>query len=126
MAYVLPTFNLSLDYWFPGDRPSTDPPDTQVQCQLYVYSRAMLFDRVTPITLTAEAVETYIRLSFDELYRIGPTIVGGTFRYADPFGIDWFWNTIAWEFVHLGFPNEYAQARVIQCNADLTVPASFR
>lgn len=104
--YHLPVFNTTFDFWFPGHHPATDPLDGQIKGQLYLNSRELA------VSLGANV--SVIRISSGDLYTWGPAMVGSNWQFTDAIGNVWTYRCATWDFMHLGFPNEYVALQVTQ------------
>lgn len=125
MAYNLPNFNIPGDVWFAGNAPILGPPDnTGNFYQLYTYSRAdpgisdFAPDLFRPTILVRVPVALYPHL--------GPPLVGCIFGFTDSQGFVWYYSVKWWNMVHQGFPNEYVECQVAQCDSAGVSPDSGR
>jgi len=110
MAYTVPQFNILVDVWDAGHVPDDDAPDFEnVTGQLYVYSRVS-FD-VQPCDLELYQPALQLRLPLDVL-----AIWVSSQVYEIPAESGRYYRARFKERVHIGFPNEYLVAYVVQCN----------
>lgn len=112
MAYTLPQFNVPVDVWSAGHVPSEDDPDFEnVASQFYVYSRVSFDVQPCELELYHPALQVRMPLAALLAWREGqvfeiPAESGRYYRAR--------WK----DRVHLGFPNEYLVAFIVQCRAD--------
>lgn len=112
MAYNLPTFNLLADVWYAGKNPAADDPDAEnVPLQFYLASKGTYDvdpcdnkNYTPPIWLRMPMTETAIWTS-GQVWEV-PAETGRYYRARFK------------DVMHLGFPNQYLIAVVVQCNAE--------
>jgi len=110
MAYTVPVFNVPIDVWDAGHVPDDDVPDFEnVTVQFYVYSRVS-FD-VQPCEL--ELYNPPIQIGFP-VSTLAIWVSGQVFEVPAESGR--YYRARFKEKLHLGFPNEYLVAYVVQCN----------
>jgi len=110
MAYTVPVFNVPIDVWDAGHVPDDDVPDFEnVTVQFYVYSRVS-FD-VQPCELELYNPPIQIRFPVSTL---AIWVSGQVFEVPAESGR--YYRARFKEKLHLGFPNEYLVAYVVQCN----------
>lgn len=121
--YTVPHFNLSANLWLCDGavKPSAGEPDVEdFPTQKYISSRTMV-----PLTLpTAEGFfvqrNPMILLRFPRLGEFSGPWQGWKVTCCEvPAGSGQYYRTYHQEVQHEGFPNEYAQLAVVQCDADL-------
>jgi len=110
MAYTPPQFNIPVDVWSTGHIPDDDDPDFEnVSAQFYIYSRVSadvhpceleLYHPITQIRLPVSVAVLWVSAQIFEV----PSESGRYYRAKLK------------ERIHLGFPNEYLVAYVVQCN----------
>lgn len=124
MAFSLPVFNISFNYWFPGVDPSTHPPSTGTPGQLYVYSRysGLIGPGLTP----QYPPEVIIRVPVGWLTAVNAPYRAGIFSFTDVAGIEWFYAVAWWEHMHAYFPNEYVAFFCQQCTDTGSIPDTSR
>lgn len=115
MAFTLPNFNLTLDWWVYGNLPSLGPPDIGgVPAQLYVDTRTLF---VVPKAGGVDAIFVeWMRIQNVWPFVFPPPYVGSVFGWTDPAGNQWYYLVKSWEWAHVGFPNEYLDMLVMQCD----------
>lgn len=115
---TVPIFNLSYDWWLPGNAPPA-PPDVQDVCQLYYFSKF-------PPTSAVFRPFGEIRVARQFWSNIAIPTIDGLWRLTDFFGNKWYYKTIWWDYFHLGMPNEYICNVVEQCDATRVTPDPTR
>lgn len=115
MAFSLPSFNIVVNWWVPGNTPFANPPSvTNMPAQLYWYSRGS-WD-TTPTVPTEWYPSVFIRLAnTSPVGTVGPA-VGGIFSFQPTFGPVRYYAVTWWDFIHPGFGNEYMSFMVRQCD----------
>jgi len=115
MAFIptLPTFNLMGDYLGP-------PSVSDVPFQLYWPSRSLLDIQANARTLWVPPI--YVRLGKDFLDYAPTPWVGKLFRYEATDEETYYFKIRWWEYLHVGFPNEYLVWLVEQCNSSGVCP----
>jgi len=114
MAVSLPDFNVLFSIWlFPNTPGDGDPPDyTDVDGQLYFDSR----QAGGPIDYTAlDKFSPYviIRMSLERITEWMDTYI---IVWQDPLDNDTYYRAFFKQRVHAGFPNEYLEIFVFQCD----------
>jgi len=125
---TLPSFNLLFDFWIVAHTPPVGVPDhANLPGQLYVHSRADIdiFNTIgNPSTYTPPV---FIRLPTAAALLVTATpAVAGAFRTITTGGRSLFYVVNWWEWMHLGFGNQYAAFLVKQCNNAMTTPDPSR
>jgi len=110
MAYTPPNFNITVNVWNTGHVPDVDFPDVvDLAAQFYIYSRVSA--DIHPCELELYHPLTQIRLP---LAAIALWVAGQIFEVPAASGR--FYRAKLKDRIHLGFPNEYLVAYVVQCN----------
>lgn len=112
-SFVLPNFNLVMDYWQPGMLPVSSPAFTKVAAQLYFHSRADT--NIQPSSVQIYMPSIYVRTPSAVLGAMVPPLVGGIFGIGIA-STNYYWLIRWWEFTHLLFPNQYITFQVQQVN----------
>jgi hypothetical protein len=125
MAVTAPSFNLTVDYFAPGNLPNGGSPDaSHLPAQLYIHSRADIAMTKSPPGTFIPPV--YWRMPYTFMGLIGPPIVDGFIQWTDPDGNVWNYQILWWEWTHANFPNAYIEMFCVQCQDDGTVPDGNR
>ena len=123
MAFNLPSFNLTFDYWSPGVAPNSAPADGQILGQLYVHSRNNTDLRVAVAQIETPSV--YIRLPIAAWFGATTLGVNAFLAWTNTYRTYWY-RVRWWEITHAGFANQYVSALVEQCLDDGTFPDTTR
>lgn len=119
MAFTKPSFNRPYQLWLTGNFPPS-APDWAASCQLYVAPRP--FVPVFKPSPTPGVPDIYIRVDNDLYNLLATPFTDALFEVQDVWGFGWYYLVMWWEYVHQGFPNEYIQLAVFQCDQLRTVP----
>lgn len=111
-VFTPPIFNILANLWFCGNTPNSGPFDFENQeCQLYIYSRALL--DIEPGSPELWIPPVWLRMPTAAVANWTSTFIAeveaGSGRYY----------LARWKDVlHLGFPNEYRVILMEQCDGD--------
>lgn len=122
--YNLPIFNLKMDWWDNSAPPHGRAPDASIFTQLYVNSKPGF--AVSPTVPMDWNPPIVIRLSSSDFDAFMPPAVSSYWHWVDGAGNNWYWLVSWWERIHAGFPNEYVEMTVVQCDAFGVSPDSNR
>lgn len=113
--YTLPDFNLVMDVWVSPNTPfGGGPADfAAVPCQLYVNNKP--FDSIDAATFKDFFPHSFIRIKREERNIMGP-LVKSIWQWTDVDSLVWQWTVAWWSQIHPGFPNEYIELCVNQCD----------
>jgi len=114
MPFMPPSFNLLAQVWNAGHTPATDLPDRRDEaCQLYVPSRAV------PVWDQGLDFPWHFVIILRRPSGL-PELARGDIVGLSP-GPDYY--LVRWtQKVHYGFPNEYRESYVTQCDSAGTSP----
>lgn len=126
MAVTLPNFNITFDYWNPGNTPSGGARDGTVNGQLYLHSRGDYIQNPA-VPTDAFMPNLSIRVPIGFIARPGgPATKTAILGMTDSLGNIWYYYVRWWDFCHSRFPNEYVELLVGQCDNAGTQPDSGR
>lgn len=114
MTLLAPTFNMAAAWWSWGNSTS-NPPDANIKVQLYYNSRAVLSQ--VDGGLTKLYTQQIIRYALADYIAMGVMQTGSIWQIVDALGFGWYYVTLYWDACHRGFPNEYIECVVTQCDA---------
>lgn len=121
MAFTLPTFNLAVDVWLPPNKPSLGAADiTGLPCQLYTDSRILGIEQYPAYA----GIEVYVPPIVLRTPKAGPIQNRRTIVNDGPGSTNYYLVSYIQD-THVGFPNQYTEAIMYQCNANGTVPATY-
>jgi hypothetical protein len=124
MSFTTPVFNRAYRMWLPGNA-TTNPPDLSGNCQLYLEPKGA--PKVDNDNFRYGLVSVIIRLPANTFSGFGTPQVGSIFAIQDSVGTDtWYYTSVFWEACHQGFPNEYTQCVVLQCDSTGVFPDPAR
>jgi len=112
--WTSPDYNLTYRWWRPHEAPQGNPPRGTGLCQLYYNSRADIDQRWGSFIEYMPPI--YLRIPRAQLMAMRATmlnpaigsIINCYLQWTDVSGITWTYIVRFWEWVHAGFPNEYA------------------
>jgi len=110
MAYTLPQFNVLCDIWDAGNVPVDDDPDYEnVTVQFYVYSRVSFDVQPCELELYQPPIQIRMPVAVVAIWETGQV-------FEVPAESGRYYRARFKEKLHLGFPNEYLVAYVVQCD----------
>lgn len=116
MAFTLPDFNQLLYVWRTPRTPEDGPPDeAEIPCQIYLASR--LTQDITDGAPEAWKPPIILRCP-SESFHPEP----GDLYLLQIHDTDYYYLYRFWEYIHVGFPNEYQFVIVSHCGSDREVP----
>jgi hypothetical protein len=125
MSFSVPNFNAAIDVWGVGTFPALNPPAIGgTPAQVYYQTRSIyFFPKAAGVIPQAYG---WIRVPSSFITLTGTPIVGLIFGWTDSQGITWYYVCRWWDYAHAGFPNEYIEMLVEQCDNMGVVPDSNR
>lgn len=114
MAYTLPNFVSTLDWWKPGSTPLIAPPNLSTPGQIYEPSRSMFVSWDAFVSYDFVYQQIRLPLAFYQ----GPpmTIFSSIFGWKDSFATEWYYVVRWWDVVHQDFGNAYILTYCLQCD----------